>query len=181
MPTILYVEDDINLATVTTKSLTKRGFEVTHCSELSDAQNAAAKQRFDYALLDLKLENETSLELIAPLKKTNPDMAILVLTGYASIATAVRAIKLGADNYLSKPATISDILRAFDENRAQNPSGDYDNLDNDAVTMSVKRLEWEHIQRALTENNGNVSATARQLKMHRRTLQRKLQKKPVSE
>ena len=98
-----------------------------------------------------------------------------MLTGYASIATAVEAIKLGADNYLAKPADIDEILAALDN--------DSDEEEHDAQfqePMSVRRLEWEHIQKVLLENHGNISETARQLKMHRRTLQRKLQKKPVA-
>ena len=105
-------------------------------------------------------------------------MRILVLTGYASIATAVEAIKLGADNYLAKPADTDEILAAMfaDFKKGNSNSDEEPKLE----TMSVRRLEWEHIQRVLMENDGNVSATARQLNMHRRTLQRKLQKKPVS-
>ena len=100
------------------------------------------------------------------------------MTGYASIATAVEAIKLGADNYLAKPADTDEILTAMfaDFNSKAQDLDDKVKLE----TMSVRRLEWEHIQRVLMENNGNVSATARQLNMHRRTLQRKLQKKPVA-
>jgi two-component system response regulator RegA len=98
-----------------------------------------------------------------------------MLTGYASIATAVEAIKLGADNYLAKPADIDEILAAL------NDDTDHDEHDPEfQEPMSVRRLEWEHIQKVLLENDGNISETARQLKMHRRTLQRKLQKKPVA-
>ena len=101
-----------------------------------------------------------------------------MLTGYASIATAVEAIKLGADNYLAKPADTDEILAAMfaDFKKEVADSTEEPKLE----TMSVRRLEWEHIQRVLMVNKGNVSATARQLNMHRRTLQRKLQKKPVS-
>ena len=103
-------------------------------------------------------------------------MRILVLTGYASIATAVEAIKLGADNYLAKPADADEILTALlgENSPAQEDSS------NIGEPMSVRRLEWEHIQKVLKENDGNISETARQLKMHRRTLQRKLQKRPVA-
>ena len=106
-------------------------------------------------------------------------MRILMLTGYASIATAVEAIKLGADDYLAKPADTADILSALaqgDEAQTTKPAHD----EMDLEPMSVRRLEWEHIQKVLAENDYNVSETARQLKMHRRTLQRKLQKKPVA-
>ena len=101
------------------------------------------------------------------MKQRWPDASIIVLTGYASIPTAVEAVKRGADNYLHKPATLQDLISTF-EGR---PVGDQQ-----AEVMSVDRMEWEHIQRVLNENDGNISATARALNMHRRTLQRKLQK-----
>lgn len=173
---ILYLEDDDVLAQITGKALAKRNYKVVHVSTLDAAKATLGNYNFDCALLDLKLESETSLALIPELKRHNQAINILVLTGYASIATAVQAVKLGATNYLSKPATIDDIINGL--------SGTDAELENEAPIsekMSVKRLEWEHIQRVLAENSGNISATARQLKMHRRTLQRKLQKKPISD
>ncbi len=177
MMKLFYVEDDKALADVTCRALQKRGFDVDHFSSVASAEEALGAGIYSHALIDLKIGNDLSLDLIKPLRKRQPEINIILLTAYASIATAVQAVKLGADNYLSKPATISDILRAFanDENTLTAGASEED------MVMSVKRLEWEHIQRALAENNGNISATARQLKMHRRTLQRKLQKKPVSE
>jgi two-component system response regulator RegA len=116
------------------------------------------------------------LSLIAPLCDLQPDARILVLTGYASIATAVQAVKEGADNYLAKPANVESILAALQTNASEVQADEA--LEN-PVVLSVDRLEWEHIQRVLAENNNNISATARALNMHRRTLQRKLAKKPV--
>lgn len=176
MKRLLYVEDDPILGSVTTKALSKRGYDVTLVETLSQAEPLADNYVFDFALLDLKLADGLTLELIPKIKQQNNQARILVLTGYASIATAVQAIKLGANDYLSKPTNIDDIL-----NTLQNDGEVITTQKSEVETMSVKRLEWEHIQRALAENNGNISATARQLKMHRRTLQRKLQKKPVSE
>jgi two-component system response regulator RegA len=125
-------------------------------------------------VLDLNLNGSSGLALIPRLLAINPDCRVVVLTGYASIATAVDAIKLGAVQYLAKPVEIEAILGAFEND---------DEPDLDMVApdepMSVDRLEWEHIQRVLNENEGNISATARALKMHRRTLQRKLLKRPV--
>ena len=100
-----------------------------------------------------------------------------MLTGYGSIATAVKAIKSGAHNYLTKPVSVDDILSAFDE--ASEHSNDLHSVESMIKSPSLKQIEWESIQKALDANNGNISATARQLKMHRRTLQRKLQKKPL--
>jgi len=105
----------------------------------------------------------------------NPEINIVVLTGYSSIATAVTAIKRGASEYLSKPVTAGDVVKAL--------SGEWRGKDapEDFSPMSVERVEWEHIQKVLKENDGNISATARSLGMYRRTLQRKLAKKPVAE
>lgn len=169
---LLYLEDDEPLAFVTTKALTKRGIQVTHISSIAGVKAVDDCETYSHALLDLKLEDGNSMDLIRYLLSKNSDMKIVVLTAYASVATAVQAIKLGAVNYLVKPATIEQILNTFSEK--ENPD-----LVNDLPETSLKRLEWEKIQQALTENNGNISATARQLNMHRRTLQRKLNKKPA--
>jgi two-component system response regulator RegA len=170
---LLYLEDDVALAGATVRALSKRGFAVTHCSTVAEARGILSANAWERALLDLRLDDGSSLELIEELLALHPQVKIVVLTGYASIATAVQAIKLGAVNYLSKPASIDQILRAFDESEPQEVAHD--------EVLPLRRWEWEHIQQALQENQGNISATARQLKMHRRTLQRKLGKKPVTE
>lgn len=172
---LLYLEDDQPLAFVTTRALTKRGNQVTHIASIAEAEAVADPENYSHALLDLKLEDGNSINLIQYLLSKNSEMKIVVLTAYASIATAVQAIKLGAVNYLIKPATVEQILSAFFETENPDPVDDTP----DTPKMSLKRLEWEQIQQALAENNGNISATARQLNMHRRTLQRKLNKRPV--
>ena len=187
----LYVEDDAVLAAVTVRALCRRGFGVDHFTTVKAAREACQPAVYDCALLDLKLEDGSSLELIEYLLQQNPGLKIVVLTGYASIASAVQAIKLGATNYLTKPATIEQILHAFcDETIIANHSTDIANDSADIANVAnnstesllpLRRVEWEHIQQALADNSGNISATARQLKMHRRTLQRKLSKKPVAE
>ena len=172
---LLIVEDDEVFASVTARALTRRGFDVVIANNLDQAQTQTDDQQFDYAIIDLNLAGQSSLELIPLLRQRFPQARLLMLTGYASIATAVEAIKLGADNYLAKPADVDEILAALEENTAGNhPQVPFQE------PMSVRRLEWEHIQKVLMENDGNISETARQLKMHRRTLQRKLQKKPVA-
>jgi two-component system response regulator RegA len=171
---VLYLEDDAALASATARALGKRGFAVTYCVSISAARVVLHQQEYERALLDLRLDDGTSLELIDALLTRLPEIKIVVLTGYASIATAVQAIKMGAVNYLSKPASIEQILRAFDEVE-EPPDAEADEI------LPLRRREWEQIQQVLKENNGNISATARQLKMHRRTLQRKLSKKPVAE
>ena len=169
---MLLVEDDEAFAHVCSRAMMRRNFEVLHAATTTDARLLIRQQDFDCAILDLNLDGHSSLELIPLLREKQPEMRILVLTGYASIATAVDAIKLGADNYLSKPANADEILTALME--------DSPVAGHEIQPMSVRRLEWEHIQKVLKENNGNISETARQLKMHRRTLQRKLQKRPVA-
>jgi two-component system, response regulator RegA len=170
---LLIVEDDEVFARVLAASMRNHAIETHTASNSRDALALAQTHVFKAAVLDLKLAGETSLALIPALKTLHPELRILMLTGYASIQTAVEAVKLGATNYLPKPATVAEILTALGNDKA----------DPDMVVadqpLSVGRLEWEHIQRVLAEHGGNISATARVLNMHRRTLQRKLGKKPV--
>lgn len=175
---LLLVEDDEVFSRVLVRALEQRDYKVVQASSKDEAEVVLGNQPLDYAILDLNLGGETSLGLIKPLLEKNPGIRILVLTGYASIATAVEAIKLGANNYLAKPADADEILSALlsEESETETLVAEASKME----PMSVRRLEWEHIQKVLKENDGNISATARQLKMHRRTLQRKLQKKPVA-
>lgn len=172
----LVVDDDPVFRDSLIRSLQRKGFRCHGCdsaeSALADLQTAPPFQR---ALIDLKMNGASGLTLITPLREHSPDCRILILTGYASIATSVAAIKAGADNYLVKPAPLADILSALEEDTAEETAAETAIQER---PISVERLEWEHIQRVLLENNNNVSATARQLGMHRRTLQRKLEKRP---
>jgi two-component system response regulator RegA len=172
---LLVVDDDPVYAQTLARSLRRRGHAVETAAEGVDALRALDKAPFDAVILDLRLATESGLHLIAPMKQAQPGLRILLLTGYASIATAVEAIKLGATHYLSKPAGVEEILAALGRE-----GGDAD-ADLPEAPLSVDRLEWEHIQKVLAEHEGNLSATARALKMHRRTLQRKLAKRPVRE
>lgn len=186
MTHILLIEDDDILREVTSRALHKRGFNVTELSHYLTAEKyitAAIKNnsaKIDAAILDLKLHNQLSLPLISLLRHNIPAIKILVLTGYASIATAVEAVKLGADNYLPKPASLDDMLMALTLlNSSKSSESSLNNIESSNTTIvSTQRLEWEHIQRMLLKNKGNISAAARELNMHRRTLQRKLQKYP---
>jgi len=175
-PTFLILDDNDVFSTTLARSLGRRGFETTTAHSGEQALAAAMHTVFDYVTIDLNLAQDSGLQWIAPLRKALPNARLLVLTGYASIATTVQAVKLGADDYLAKPANVDSILSAlkFDGGRA-------DILDSSALAapLTVDRLEWEHIQRVLAEHQGNVSSTARALNMHRRTLQRKLAKKPA--
>ncbi len=178
MQRFLVLDDDPTLGPLTCRGLTKRGFAADWAADVAAAMALCQRQPYQYAVLDLRLAEGTSLPLIPWLKSQFPDIQILMLTGFASIATAVSAIKSGACNYLPKPASLTEVLGALgveagNSAPAAPPQGD--------DVMSSRRLEWEHIQQVLQQNQGNVSAAARQLHMHRRTLQRKLQKKPVAQ
>lgn len=176
-PRLLIVDDDSGTRDMLERAMTRRGFETRVAENVDEAQGTIARESFDCALLDLKIHHNSGLELIAPIRSANPRARIVVLTGYSSIPTAVAAIKLGANDYLCKPAGGDQLVAALlgdpgTGNEAQP-------LPEIASTpLSVNRLAWEHIQRVLAENDGNISATARVLGMHRRTLQRKLQKRP---
>lgn len=171
----LVVDDDQVLAGMLFRALSRQGFPVTAVYTADDAVTACRNQSFDKAVVDMKLAEASGLQLIPKLLAIQPELQIVILTGYSSIATAVEAIKLGAANYLCKPADVEEILAAFQGSAPTNQHNP-----EEFTPPSVDRLEWEHIQKVLQENDGNISATARALGMHRRTLQRKLNKRPVS-
>ncbi|MDX2422491.1 MAG: response regulator transcription factor [Amphritea sp.] len=171
----LIVDDDETFSRVLSRAIKRRGYETAIAGSAEQALTMLDTFRPDLATLDLKMGGASGISLIPQLKAVNPDIRILILTGYASISTAVEAIKLGATDYLAKPADTDQILAKL---KGSTPDPDVEIADK---PMSVGRLEWEHIQKVLTEHEGNISATARALGMHRRTLQRKLQKRPVRE
>ena len=173
---ILVVDDNTVFNQTLCRSLVRKGVSVLSSSSTEEAAYLLQEHSIDGAIVDLKMEGASGLTLIPKIRISNPKCGIVMLTGYASIATAVEAIKLGANNYLTKPANTDEILTAlFSETSID--SAEHSTESN--TPMSVNRLEWEHIQKVLAENNGNISATSRALGMHRRTLQRKLQKHPV--
>lgn len=173
--TLLLVDDDATLLGVLSRALQRRGFAVVSASSAAQALQLAQQHAPQYAVVDLRLGEASGLMLVPRLRALSSTMRIVILTGFSSIATAVEAIKLGADNYLSKPAHADDVLAALLKSDADAA------LPISAAPISVARLEWEHIQKVLAEHAGNISATARALNMHRRTLQRKLAKRPVRE
>ncbi|MCL7713905.1 response regulator transcription factor [Stenotrophomonas mori] len=175
----LLVDDDPLYLRTLQRSLARREIQTDTAHDLAGALEQATRSPPAFALIDLKLGSESGLALIQPLRELRADMRILLVTGYASIATAVEAIKLGADDYLPKPATVPMILRALGETDDGHEEPE-DVEPPDAMTP-ISRLQWEHIQQALHETGGNVSAAARLLGMHRRSLQRKLQKRPSPE
>jgi two-component system, response regulator RegA len=183
MPGFLIVDDDQTLASVLARAISRKGHHARVANEGGTALAIMREQAPDFEIthvvLDLKLIETTGLQLLPQLLAIKPNLQVVVLTGYASVATTVEAIKQGATNYLSKPATVEEILAAFDSVGAQTSAGSRAQEPIEDNTLSVQRVEWEYIQRQLVANNNNIAATARALGMHRRTLQRKLQKRPA--
>lgn len=172
-PTLLIVEDDPAFARTLRRSFERRGYVVASASSAAEADACARAQDFDYAVVDLKLGSDSGLGVVQSLHALRPDTHIVVLTGYASIATAVEAIKLGAAQYLAKPSNTDDIEAAFaaSQGNASVPV--------DGRKSSIKTLEWEYIHQTLVECDFNISEAARRLGLHRRTLARKLEKRQI--
>lgn len=168
---LLVIDDDESYREVLGRSLTRQGFAVRTAADVAESLDICRQQDPEYILLDLNLAGQSGLNLIQPLLEIVPAARIVVLTGYASIQTAVGALKLGAAQYLPKPANVATIVKALLDDRIEIPEVPAEDR------MTVQHLEWEYIQHTLGEHGGNIAATARALKMHRRTLQRKLAKK----
>ncbi|MDO9212881.1 MAG: response regulator transcription factor [Methylococcales bacterium] len=174
-PRLLLVDDDVTFCTVLKSALEKRNYEVIVANDVSSGILLAEQNLPEYAVIDLRIGYESGLEMVKALIALDDNTQIVMLTGFASIATAVEAIKLGAVHYLTKPANADEIVNALNKNDGDSSVAISEN------PLSVKRLEWEHLQKVLMQHDGNISAAARALNMHRRTLQRKLEKKPVRE
>jgi two-component system response regulator RegA len=171
---LLIIEDDAAFARTLGKSFERRGYRVLHAGSYDEAAALLKQHLPSYAVVDLKLNgNSSGLSCVQMLHKHDPDMLIVVLTGFASINTEVEAIKLGAVQYLAKPANTDDIEAAFGHVAGAEPV----ELTNRAT--SIKTLEWERIHEVLVETDFNISETARRLGMHRRTLARKLEKQRI--
>jgi two-component system, response regulator RegA len=175
-PSILLVDDDEVFRRRLARAFEERGYDVRAAGDYDEAMIAAIDDSPEYAVVDLRMPGYSGLELVRALKDIDPATKIVVLTGYGSIATAIDAIRLGATYYLPKPADADDIVAAFARGEApplQPPDPDYQ-------APSLARAEWEHINRVLSDCGGNISEAARRLGIHRRSLQRKLQKYPPS-
>ncbi len=170
---LLLVDDDEILCSVLARALQRKGFRVAVAHNYQAALAAAAEYPPEFAIVDLKFPDGSGLGLVKQLMGLHKHMRVVVLTGYASIATAIEAVKLGARYYLTKPANADDIVEALYRDFAATSAPIREK------PLSVNRLEWEHINRVLTGSKGNISAAARLLGMHRRTLQRKLSKHPA--
>ena len=174
-PVLLLVDDDEIYCEVLSDALRKRNYAVSSAHNLATALQLARDIEPEYAVVDLRIGAESGLQLVKQLAELDDNTRIVMLTGFASVTTAVESIKLGAVHYLTKPATADEVVAALhrDEGDAS--------VEPSEQPLSVKRLEWEHLQKVLSEHKGNISAAARALNMHRRTLQRKLAKRPVKE
>ena len=167
---LLIVDDDQVWLNQLSRAMTRRGLLVFEAQSVGEALNILVKEKFDYGVIDLRLDDGDGLEIISELRKLNPKSKSIILTGFGNIANAVSAIKLGAVDYLAKPANIEDIISSlFVEKDEKVPPPEQ--------PMSANRIRWEHIQRVYELCDKNVSETARRLKMHRRTLQRILSKR----
>ena len=169
MRSILVVDDDEVLRTRLEKSFMRRGLVVFVASDFDSAVDQVKSHKPDLAVLDLKMPGQSGLDLLKELKAISPATKIVILTGYGSITNAVEAVKLGATNYVTKPADADDVLHAFDEKLE-------DDVEPEFPPPSLASAQWEHIQRVLADCGGNISEAARRLDIPRRTLQRKLKK-----
>ncbi|MBK7474222.1 MAG: response regulator transcription factor [Betaproteobacteria bacterium] len=172
--TLLVADDDPAFCRVLKRAMESRGFAVRVAHDVEQAAWMAQDDPPEFALVDLNMPGVSGLALVQRLKQIDDKTCVVVLTGYASIATAIEAIKLGATHYLTKPLRTEEILAAF--NRVEPKV----NVPINEDPMRISQLEWEHIQKTLLEHKGNVSATAKALGMHRRTLQRRLSKRPAT-
>ncbi|HQY88062.1 MAG TPA: response regulator [Tepidisphaeraceae bacterium] len=181
LPKILVVDDDQIFRTRLVRALNQRGYETHQAANFEEAIVLMKRVSPERAIVDMRMPsmsgastNTVGLDLITELAKIDPDIDIVVLTGYGSIATAVEAVRRGARDYLTKPVDTDQILTAFEKDN--DASGDVNE-----TTPSLARVEWEHIQRILSDCGGNISQAARKLGIHRRSLQRKLGKLPPLE
>lgn len=172
--TLLLVDDDAPLRRSMARALERRGFQVLATEGLVEAREQALAHKPEFAVLDMRLAEGSGLDLVRTLRELRPEVRIVIVTGYGNIATAVAAIKAGAVDYLAKPVDADDVVNALLKSGQGLPPP----RDN---PMSADRVRWEHIQRVFEQCNRNVSETARRLNMHRRTLQRILNKRAPRE
>ena len=171
-PRLLIVDDDLTFCRVLSRAMEGRGYDVAVAHDVAQAVWSAEHNAPQFAVVDLRMPGPSGLTLIKKLKEMDSEIRVVVLTGYVSIATAIEAIKIGATHYLAKPVRAEEIIAAFGRTAAD---ADIEVVEE---TLPVSRVEWEYIQKVLLEHQGNIHATAKALGMHRRTLQRKLAKRP---
>ena len=178
-PSILLVDDDERLRSRMARAFEERGYETQQADGYAQGISIAERESTEYAVVDLRMPGKSGLDLVRELHRIDPATKVVVLTGYGSIATALEAVRLGATHYLTKPADVDEVIASF-ERRDPDPSADGSETQSDAPeTPSLARVEWEHIQRVLTDCGGNITKASERLGIHRRSLQRKLSKFPM--
>jgi len=178
-PSILLVDDDERLRSRMARAFEERGYEVQQAEEYEGAVVIAERESTEYAVVDLRMPGKSGLEVVRELHRIDPATKIIVLTGYGSIATALEAVRLGATHYLTKPADVDEVIASFERGSTPDDPEAPDAEDEAPKTPSLARVEWEHIQRVLTDCGGNITKAAEKLGIHRRSLQRKLAKFPT--
>jgi len=178
-PSILLVDDDERFRSRMARAFEERGYEAQQAEGYDGAIEIAEHESTEYAVVDLRMPGKSGLEVVRELHRIDPATKIVVLTGYGSIATALEAVRLGATHYLTKPADVDEVIASFDrgdtETAVEAPAAE----GGAPETPSLARVEWEHIQRVLTDCGGNITKAAEKLGIHRRSLQRKLSKFPM--
>jgi two-component system response regulator RegA len=169
-PTLLVVDDDATFRGELGAALARRGFEVSVAASAEEGEALARAQVFEYALVDVRMPGRNGIDLVAALRAIDEGTRVVVLTGYGTIANAVAAMRAGAVDYLGKPVTATMCAQALLGGAAPEDAGD--------EVPSLDRVEWEYLQRVMADCQGNVSEAARRLRMHRRSLQRKLSRLP---
>jgi two-component system response regulator RegA len=179
-PSILLVDDDERFRSRMTRAFEERGYEAQQANGYAHAIEIAEHESTEYAVVDLRMPGKSGLEVVRELHRVDPATKIVVLTGYGSIATALEAVRLGATHYLTKPADVDEVIAAFDRGEGQAAVEAPTTGSEPLETPSLARVEWEHIQRVLTDCGGNITKAAEKLGIHRRSLQRKLSKFPMA-
>ena len=177
---LLLVDDDEVFRSRLARAFRDRGWDVREASDLASALRTAEEETPEYVVVDLRLPDGSGLEVVRRLKALDTTTTVVVLTGYGSIATALDALRLGAAHYLTKPAAVDDLVNGFARAAIDPDDVAVASTDPTADTPSLARVEWEHINRVLADSGGNISEAARRLRLHRRSLQRKLAKYPVA-
>ena len=178
---MLVVDDDEIFRNRLMRAMTNRGLETFAAANAREAIVVARQAKPHWATLDLRMPGKSGLDLVSDLVDLDPDMKIILLTGYGTIATAVEAVRLGAIDYLTKPVDADQIMAAFDRADMDDPMAEDSMAAAEAQMPSLARVEWDYIHRELADCGGNISQAARKLGIHRRSLQRKLQKLPPLE
>lgn len=178
-PSVLLVDDDERLRSRMARAFEERGYETQQAGGYDGAVAIASEESTEFVVVDLRMPGKSGLEVVRELHRIDSATKIVVLTGYGSIATALEAMRLGATHYLTKPADVDEVIASFDRDKAE-PEDEPSVAEGEPPeTPSLARVEWEHIQRVLTDCDGNITKAAQRLGIHRRSLQRKLAKYPT--